>query len=693
MFLKFQNRLKKKREKKSLGSSEETNENKEANITSKQKDDFLKTKVLTPTGYQSSSSESDVPVSPMLALSYEMKNKVLFKSNERLQQSPPPIPPKPRGKLKLPTPTNRNAGIFTPTNKNEEPSSASIKNSTWPDQRTINNQAMQEITNEIKQQNNVKFSQFQKSATVDNTDGEGKKAPRVPKKPIALKKAKSVDFTEIELFEPSEKHRNTSTQKRKSAEKTNDKEESSIFFSNGIYEEANIGRSNIPKNSEKDFQVPSPRTSIKPNFEERKANILSYRKQLSLGCEKEDNTFDEDPLYCTVNFTSLGYTNNVHVDTDKDVGGVYSPTSYSPPKSAPSADATSITKISPELGIKEIMSIVKEGSSYAVGDNNDVYRIPVKSTSSSESIVAPTVLETSPSTDMFSLSFGFPQKKNWKITVPEEIYSEPEPRRIPNSDSEKSDSDAAIEGPYASTTLFRMTITPKSSGDVSRTFSPKASPTFDASPPKFKPPPPPVGGSHLLKKYNKKRLSPPLPVRDPIGSKSSKVIQLKHAETSNDQIMRSKSVPDLANEAIFASPSSLGINVENNNNDRYSMLVTPEEFGQLSECFVQSDITNNTNNLLRDNDDPTIGNGRKPVKNDSCNITTSASTIGKKAPLPSPSKYVNNGLPLMVPPHPNYPPPRLFSSERSPSPTPSDNTEWRETVVSLPPPPQEFFET
>ena len=693
--------------------------------------------------HHSSSSEGEVPASPPsgIALSYEMRKNELFKSQERLDEKrcPPPVlpKPKPKPKPKLP-PANRNGALQTLPNKK----------ATSPGSQPINSQAMHEIANEISQikLHNNKKNKLGKSNSSDSDSTDGNvftklelKRPKIPKKPF--QHAKNVEINETQQaqntkqFKLPGKSRNVDENSKTSTEeKTN-----GLLRQNAIYFEEKDGYSKMdnPPDVSKDETSSTPR-EILHNLKERGTNLMMNKKRVlqnmcwPIGCQNRESydLEDEDPLYSTVNFATLGYDTGTNADTNmdtpkdthkdthkdalketyKDTAGIsvpecsveaYSNPTYSPSipnlaisRSPPRTDPSNAIQISPELGIKEVQSIVKGATSYAVGQNRDLYSLPVKERSSSDDTeMVPTSGRSTP--EIKTPEHNSPVKNSPVVLTPDDLYSQPIMDSLPDKPEE-------CEGPYAETVLFDQTPTKPLINDT-------AHPTFDLKPPNFKPPPPPPGGSPILKK-KKNKPSPPIN-RNLKKVRSPKKVPLKDSETlPRDKnlafkMKRSQSENDLSSETIFATPSSIGIPQEDNNNNRHSMFVTPQEAGKLHEFFVYSDVDVGNENIVHPVHDQ-FGNGQTQVGNHLDNFGQYKTSFPEIVPpppfvtpiidvqslvVPPPPHLPDNTSLVIRPPSPMYPPPRLCHLEKAVTHKHSD--EWQEMVNRLPPPPPDLLES
>ena len=687
-----------------------------------------------------------------------MRKSELFKSQERLDEkrSPPPILPKPKVKPKAKLrPTNDDGASPSSTNKNGALKSPTNRCEALTGPQPINSQAMQEIANEISKIKPHRKKKGAKSSSSDSDENvtakkETKAQPRIAKKPI--QHAKSLDFNELQTQEAGgsqspQKH----IQKSQTTEENSlrDKRMNGFLHQNAIYFESPVdGYSKMndePTNAEETSSTPR---EILQNLKERGANLMLNKKRIiqnicwPLGCQNGDNIHeeDEDPLYSSVNFATLGYSNGTKQDTYKEPLEEVTPEgtaeafpnpiySTSNPVSSglpPKTDRSNVVQISAELGIKEVQSIVQGGSSYTVGDNMDLYALPVKDRKSSDTEIAPVGEK---STSIPKKTTSLPYESNEDVNTREEItptelaeddtYAKPMPRfprktRKSSSDSDKHDMIAGeSEGPYAQTDLFQQSPTKtESQYDIPGILIDTATEPFDISPPNFKPPPPPPGGSPLLRRKNKNKHSPPV-LRNKNKVKSPKKTILKTEPSPKDEnfdfkMKRSQSEPDLTSETIFASPSSLGITTEDGNNNRHSMFVTPQEFGKLREYFVYSDENENESKLLSGKHRSNVGKGQKigkgrdkignhensflvvPPPPTSTPIIDTDSMVAPPPPL-----ITGNTQSGLVPPHPAYPPPRLHPSERALINVTShgDELQWKEMVESLPPPPPELLDS
>jgi hypothetical protein len=705
--------LKKKKEAKSQSSTsgEEQDESHETTSEpSKQQENIFTERQKY--ARRSSSSESEVPTSPGLALSHEMRKNQLFKSQERLDQkrSPPPVlpKPKPRPKPKLP-----------PTNKNGLSSSSANRSPASPASQPINSKAMHEIANEISQiklhNNKKKKVGKSNSSDSDSTDGnvftkQEVKPPPIPRKP--LQHAKSVDFSELQLTQNTKSGKaiqNSKSVEDNSASMKGDKK-NSLPRQNAIYFEETDGYSKMDSSPEpRREEMSSTPREILHNLKERGTNLMMNKKRVlqnmcwPLGCQNGDDNGqdDEDPLYSTVNFATLGYNNSTNVDTYRDTAEVNVPIcttkayvnpTYSPPCTSPIPSSSptkthlsNVVQISPELGIKEVQSLVNGAASYTVGDNGDLYSLPIKGRIPSD--------DTEPGKS--TPEMNSPTKHNPIVLTPDDLYSQPmldSPRR--NSDSNSA---GESEGPYAQTLLFQQTQRrSKSEYDIPGLLIDTTPTTFDLKPPNFKPPPPPPGGSPILRKKNNNKPSPPV-LRNKNKVRSPKKMPLRDAESSPKgknfafQMKRSQSESDLTSEPIFATPSSIGIPREdNNNNNRHSMFVTPKEVGKLREYFIYADEGFENENIVQSGKlRNQIGNGRKQIGNHRENTFPEI-----VPPPPSSTPIIDTDSLGVLPPPPMYPPPRLHHSEKS---SVDDNTQsesqWQEMIDSLPPPPPDMLES
>ena len=663
-----------------------------------------------------------------------MRRNELFKSQERLDEkrSPPPVLPKPKPKPKPKLP---------PANRNGAPPSSPNKKAASPGTPPINSQAMQEIANEISQiklHNNNK-NKLGKSNSSDSDSADGSvfakkkvKRPKIAKKPF--QHTKNVEINEMQQTQnisPSklpEKHLNVEENCNTSAEEN----KNGLLRQNAIYFEEKDGYSQMNDSPDaggsRDETNSSPR-EILQNLKERGANLMMNKKRVlqnmcwPIGCQnKESNgAEDEDPLYSTVSFATLGYNTGTNVDTNKEMNKdmhkdtykdtaelsvpecsveSYSNPTYSPPipnlaisRSPPKSD---VIQISPELGIKEVQSIVGGATSYAVGQNNDLYSLPVKEmTLSDVTGMVPTSGRSTPeirAPELNSPVKDLPGDHN-------DLYSQP--MKNSNSDSEKHDPAELCEGPYAQTVLFDQKPTAsKSHSDILDT--PHV--PFDLKPPNFKPPPPPLGGSPVLRR-KKNKPSPPVHREMKKARSPKKVVALKDAEYLPREknfaikMKRSQSENDLSSETIFASPSSIGIHQDDNNNNennRHSMFVTPQEVGKLQEYFIYSD-EDNDDNVRPNHDRKQIGNHRDNFGNYQTDFPEIVPPPPFLTPIvdteslvvPPPPRMTDNTV--VRPPSPMYPPPRLCHLFNTP--TQNDELHWQEMVDGLPPPPPDLLES
>jgi hypothetical protein len=356
-----------------------------------------------------------------------------------------------------------------------------------------------------------------------------------------------------------------------------------------------------------------------------------------------------------------------------------------------------------------VQNIVKGATSYAVGDNQDLYSLPVKEKSPSD--------DTGIVPGKNTPEMNSPVKNSPTALSPDDLYSKPiieSPRKARNSNN--TESDIECEGPYAETALFVQSPTrPKSPYDIPGFMIDTTPTTFDLKPPNFKPPPPPPGGSPILRK-KKNKPSPPV-VRNKKKAKSPQKMTLKETESSpkdedfSFQMIRSQSEGDLTSEQIFASPSSIGITQDNNNNQnsRHSMFASPREVGPLREYFVYSDEgSENENNVQPGKLRNEHRNGRKLTGKYRHNMRQYEITLPEIVPpppsstpivntdslvAPPPPHMTDNTHPVVVPPSPTYPPPRLHPSGMVNVNKHSDESHWQEIADSLPPPPPDMLES
>ena len=742
--------MKKKKERTvSSASGEEQEETQEtkSELSKQQENILIKRQKYAHHHRHSSSSDSEAPVSPGLALSYEMRNNELFKSQERLEEKrcPPPVLPKPKHKPKpkLPVankngatspPANSNGSRSPPANSNESRSPPANSNgvfSSSANKSPINNQAMQDIANEISQiklHNNKKLAKSSSSDS-DSVDGhvftkqEIKALPKIPKKPVQYSKSSSLD--EVKPIENSKPQKSPKKSKKNEGNSVTDKM-NGLIRQNKIYFEETDGYSKMDDSSEPSREETSSTTTrdILNNIKEKGANLVMNKKRVlqnmcwPLGCQNGDNNNgqeEEDPLYSTVNFAALGYNNGTGEGTYKDAAelnttecpiSVYPNPTYCPNPSSkvsqnspPKNDLTDVIQISPELGIKEVQSVVNGAKSYTVGENRDLYSLPIKQRSSSDDTGSvPTSGKSTP--EVRTPEKNTPTKNFPLVLTPDDLYSQPikhSPDKMRNSisDSDKYDIDAVEDGGYyAETALFDETPTKsKSQYDIPGLMVETSPTKFDLKPPNFKPPPPPSGGSPLLRRKNKEKTNPPVVLRNKDKIKSPKKMALKDHDSSPtnflSQMKRSQSESDLTSEPIFASPSSIGIPTEDNNNNRHSMFVTPKEVGKLREYFIYSDEAlddgKQSGKLPHDITFPAI----VPPPPSSTEIIDANSMVA-----PPPPRVTENTK-VGPPPPPMYPPPRLHHSEKAMKKvnSDSDESEWKHMVEKLPPPPPDLLES
>lgn len=438
---------------------------------------------------------------------------------------------------------------------------------------------------------------------------------------------------------------------------------------------------------------------------------------------RQDAVMEDDAksgLYSSVDFSSMDFCDPYSsVDLDSvnpyailDVGQSNSSDetkctrspSKSPPRDHVEQTGLNAVRISPTLGIKEVRSIVRDGASYVVGENNDVYSLPVKG------------------------SLTDKDARNSDLTrATEPLRPNNMKQRSTSHTGEVTTAEHGVEseGPYAETVLNIPTVSPTLQYEIPESFVRTSPPTpqrkllrveYDLKPPSSRPPPPPPGGSpdHQIKKAQRRSSTP-----------------IKHSQSFQDISIATSQVPsqfrqklvrsylsssneslDITrdSEPIFATRSDIGFKEEDANNNRHPEVTSPN----------RSDPNNGkTRYFPLSHSDRYYGNKnqRDPSQNSPSNVLPN---IPPSVPPPPSSALMLDSYPMVVPPPPPrtdtdnsyipstvpppppmYPPPRLPLSERpisfnSQNPSPSDNSQQTDfpwaNIESLPPPSAELME-
>lgn len=439
--------------------------------------------------------------------------------------------------------------------------------------------------------------------------------------------------------------------------------------------------------------------------------------------KRQDAVDEDDALYSTVDLASLGY--RVHGEVSRQTEDHYTrlDEAYSgandirsektsnqantkralvqnkTPENHVGQDGRNVLQIAPNLGIKEVQLIVNDGTSYSVGENQDVYSLPIKNAASNKD--------------------GQLQRDQLQTTHAQEL-----------NNGEKWGGHeylAENEGPYAETALFGETDASDSVYEIPGTFinTSPSSPRHkmvevnnDLKPPSFKPPPPPPGGSPILENKKNKRMvqiprgsptihrgpspthrgSPPTPqntraVTSEIHHEIKQRFSRSASDSSNESFTTGKEP-----EPVYASPD------EDNNNNRNRLVTSPKRKDNAHHQPVTSPKPGDTNlgkvpnrhykNIMR-LDMPSI----VPPPPSSTPVLDSRAIV---VPPPPPMTDRDTSYTPVFPPPPSYPPPRLYPLERTfdvdpQKPASSDyslhaDSQWSDMVQSLPPPHPDLLE-